>query len=469
MFWLTDYLYVLFNTSGGNRFKVVKVKKDYLDNIIDGNYTKEIVTTDASALTSLKNGEALMLIGGNNTITQWSSTGGYWPARAVAPTMYFPKDSIWRIISRGVADRYIYYPISYGSEKFSSIPFRSIAYYNPFYSGGFRIPCIDYYKNKFYAMCSARYFTGGDYEPAEGVLCKSTNDGHEWKDYVKALPIISGEGSAEKRSSMDGVMLIDRYASSPHVNRIWAFGRDDNSNFVDADETVEYVHFVARYSDDDGLTWSETIDLTDALLADAPSDVKLFVSGCSAGITLANGTLVLPIYYTTTASGYNPYATFIYSTDHGDTWKLGDIAPVYSDESVIIQKEDGTLVMSSRARYDNNKHLFFSLSSIGSGWQQIQNTDFPSYTCCYGFGYCNGVYVISAPVNSNRQNITVYASKDLSNWKKIVQVSSGSGNKTYGYSQLVFNQNTLAVLFENKSKNVEFTNLKEYLPSVFGC
>ena len=468
MFWLSDALYVFFTTGSGSFYKIAKVKKDYIDSIIDGAYTKEIVTTDASTLSTLKTGEAALLIGGNNTITEWSATNGYWAARSITVYKNFPKDSIWRVIYMGVSGRYIFYPISYGGEKFSTIPFRSIAYYNPFYSGGFRIPCLDFYKNKFYAMCTARYFTGDDYEPAEGVLCKSTNDGHEWKEYVKTLPIISGEGSAEKRSSMDSVMLIDRYASSSHVNRIWVFGRDDNSNFVDANQTTQYVRLVTRYSDDDGATWSEPIDLTDTLLAEAPSNVKIFVTGCSAGITLANGTLVLPIYYTTTASGYNPYATFIYSTDNGSTWHLGDIASVYSDESVIIQKEDGTLVMSSRARYDNNQHLFFSLSSIGSGWQQIQNANFPSYTCCYGFGYCNGVYVISAPVNSNRQNITVYASKDLANWKKIVQISSGSGVVAYGYSQLVFNQNTLAVLFENKSKNVEFVNLKEYLPSVFG-
>ena len=466
-FWLDDALYVATTVSGGNYWRVVKVKKDYIDSLMEGKYDKEII--GMSQIPTLKNGECSLLISGNTTLTDWVGEVDYYSGRNKSNYIKIGKESIGRLYYHGVSNRYKYVPLSYGNESFSTTPFRSLAYYNPFFSGGFRIPCVDFYNNKFYAMCSARYFTGGDYEPAEGVLCKSTNDGHEWKDYVKALPIISGEGSAERRSSMDGVMLIDRYASSPHVNRVWAFGRDDNSNFVDADETVEYVHFVARYSDDDGLTWSEPIDLTDALLADAPSDVKLFVSGCSAGITLSNGTLVLPIYYTTTASGYNPYATFIYSTDHGDTWKLGDIAPVYSDESVIIQKEDGTLVMSSRARYDNNQHLFFSLSSIGSGWQQIQNTNFPSYTCCYGFGYCNGVYVISAPVNSNRQNITVYASRDLSNWKKIVQVSSGSGNNIYGYSQLVFNQNTLAVLFENKSKDVEFTNLKEYLPSVFGC
>lgn len=468
MFWLTDALYVFFTTNSGSFYKIAKVKKDYIDNIMDGAFTKEIVTTDASILSTLKTGEAALLIGGNNTITEWSTTNGSFPARAITVYKNFHKDSIWRVIYRGVSDRYIFYPISYGEEKFSTIPFRSIAYYNPFYSGGFRIPCLDFYKDKFYAMCAARYFTGSDNDPAESVLCKSTNNGHEWKDYVKAMPIITGEGSAEKRSSMDAVMLIDKYASSPHVGRIWVFSRDDNSNFVDANQTTQYVRFIMRYSDDDGATWSEPIDLTDTLLAEAPSNVKIFVPGESAGITLANGTLVLPIYYTTTASGYNPYAGFIYSTDSGSTWHLGDIASIYSDESVIIQKEDGTLVMSSRARYDNNQHLFFSLSSIGSGWQQIQNTNFTSYTCCYGFGYCNGIYVISAPANSGRQNITVYASKDLANWKKIVQISSGSGASTYGYSQLVFNQNTLAVLFENKSKDIEFVNLKEYLPSVFG-
>lgn len=466
-FWLDDALYVATTVSGGKYWRVVKVKKDYIDSLMEGKYDKEII--GMSQIPTLKNGECSLLISGNTTLTDWVGEVNYYVGRNKSNYIKIGKESIGRLYYRGVSNRYKYVPLSYGSEMFSTTPFRSIAYYNPFFSGGFRIPCVDFYNNKFYAMCSARYFTGGDYEPAEGVICKSLDGGHEWKDYKKAMPIINGTSNADSRSCMDSVFLIDKYASSPHVGRIWCFARDDNSNFVSSKQNLDYVRFVANYSDDDGLTWSTPTDITDSILPSDYSTVKLVVTGCSAGITLANGTLVLPIYLTYTTGAYVPRAGFIYSINNGTTWQLGDVTSVYSDESVIIQKEDGTLVMMSRTAH-NSQLLFSSLSSIGSGWQTINGTSFISQECCNGFGYCNGVYVLSTPAVWKRNNITLYASRDLANWKKIVQLTTSTGTGSqYGYSQLVFNQNTLGVLLENRNKDIEFFNLKEYLPSVFGC
>lgn len=466
-FWIGDALYIAVTVSSGNYWRIIKVKKDYIDSLMDGAYTKEII--GMSQIPTLKNGECSLLISGNTTLTDWVGEVDFYSGRNKSNYIKIGKESIGRLYYRGVSNRYKYVPLSYGGEMFSTTPFRCLAYYNPFFSGGFRIPCVDFYNNKFYAMCSARYFTGGDFEPAEGVICKSKDCGHEWYDYSKAMPIIHDASSTDRRSSMDSVFLIDKYASSPHVGRIWCFSRDDNSNFNSANQDLAHVRFIVAYSDDDGVTWSSPTDITNSILPSDYSIVKVLVTGCSAGITLTNGTLVLPIYIVYTTGAYVPRAGFIYSTNNGTTWQLGDVTSVYSDESVIIQKEDGTLVMMSRTAH-NSQLLFSSLSSIGSGWQTINGTSFISQECCSGFGYCNGVYVLSTPAVWKRNNITLYASRDLANWKKIVQLTTSTGTGSlYGYSQLVFNQNTLGVLLENRNEDIEFFNLKEYLPSVFGC
>ncbi|MCE9656858.1 exo-alpha-sialidase, partial [Clostridium celatum] len=78
------------------------------------------------------------------------------------------------------------------------------------------------------------------------------------------------------------------------------------------------------YSDDDGKTWSEPIDIN----ADVKADwMKFLGTGPGAGIQMKNGEhagrIVFPVYYTNEIGGKQSSAV-IYSDDHGATWEIGE-------------------------------------------------------------------------------------------------------------------------------------------------
>lgn len=93
------------------------------------------------------------------------------------------------------------------------------------------------------------------------------------------------------------------------------------------------------YSDNDGQTWSDPIDITPQTKQDW---MYFFGTGPGRGIQLKNGTsagrLIFPIYYTN-ANGKQSSAV-VYSDDHGTTWKLG--------ESPNDGRVEGTTTLSSQ-------------------------------------------------------------------------------------------------------------------------
>ena len=77
------------------------------------------------------------------------------------------------------------------------------------------------------------------------------------------------------------------------------------------------------YSDDDGATWSDPIDINSDIKADW---MKFLGTGPGAGIQIKNGEyagrIVFPVYYTNGAGKQS--SAVIYSDDHGETWNMGE-------------------------------------------------------------------------------------------------------------------------------------------------
>ncbi len=112
-----------------------------------------------------------------------------------------------------------------------------------------------------------------------------------------------------------------------------------------------------RYSDDDGLCWSEPQDIT---AATCPELHNAFAFGPGHGICTNDGTLLVPIWMVLKSAGVelrkhvpSVLHTF-YSRDGGETWQLGEQiaateAVVSPNETVAAQRVDGSILLTIRS------------------------------------------------------------------------------------------------------------------------
>ena len=111
-----------------------------------------------------------------------------------------------------------------------------------------------------------------------------------------------------------------------------------------------------RYSDDDGITWSEPVDVT---AYTRPDFRNAWAFGPGHGIVTGDGTLVIPVWMVPKpygaplhAHGPSVVSTF-YSRDNGETWAVGDILEATSEivspsETAAALTSDGRVYLNMR-------------------------------------------------------------------------------------------------------------------------
>ena len=134
--------------------------------------------------------------------------------------------------------------------------------------------------------------------------------------------------------------------------RIWcaslhSFGNNGWAGSGPGLSAVDTGQFVVNYSDDDGLTWSAPVSITEDI---KDPTWRLYFNGPGKGICLRDGTLVFPGQYRD--AGGTARSNFIYSTDNGATWNHGDPAVASGNpettESQIIELDNGDLLITTR-------------------------------------------------------------------------------------------------------------------------
>lgn len=191
------------------------------------------------------------------------------------------------------------------------------------------------------------------------------------------------------------------------------------------DYTINGGRALRRYSDDDGVTWSDPIDVTPFT---NPNYHNVWAFGPGHGIVTGDGTLIVPAWFVpkhcnAPIEAHAPSVlTTFYSKDNGETWAVGDILEstssiIYPNETVGALTSDGKVYLNIRfsglcraKAYSENGY---------SNWTEYE----PDYKlldpCCFGsvavyndkenpytiiFGNCDS--------NTGRNHVTVKASVD---------------------------------------------------------
>lgn len=327
----------------------------------------------------------------------------------------------------------------------------------------FRIPSMQTLSdNALLAFSDIRYNGAADHAFIDIGAARSTDGGKTW-DYQTVME--NDRVNSKFSRVMDSTTVVTDTGRIILIAGSW--NKDGNwagsTTSLREDWSVQMV-----YSDDNGLTWSDKIDLTTntTRIKNQPSNTIGWLGGVGGGIVMQDNTIVMPIQIALRENNTNNYySSIIYSKDNGETWTMGNKVPHNKTSENMVIELDGALIMSSR--YDSSGYRAAYISyDLGSTWEIYEPLHGKILTGS-GSG-CQGSFIkveasnghkiglISAPKNTVggyvRDNITVYMIDfdDLSKGVKEVCVPyPENGNASGGgYSSLSSNDDKLNILYE---------------------
>lgn len=218
------------------------------------------------------------------------------------------------------------------------------------------------------AYCEARINNSSDWGEIEIHLRRSTDGGKTW-DAPRRIAHRGArlEGNPRKKSGGEREQTVNNPVAI--VDRV--------TGAIEFVYCVNYARAFAMRSTDDGLTWTDPVDITASFEPFRRHyDWKVIATGPGHGLQLKNGRLVVPIWLAYGAVGdHKPSASAtIYSDDHGRTWRAGDIAfPNSGDfgdpnETMITTTADGRVLLVARNVSKANRKLVSVSADGATGW-----------------------------------------------------------------------------------------------------
>lgn len=356
-------------------------------------------------------------------------------------------------------------------------------------------------KGTLMAIYDARYESARDLQGHMDIaLNRSFDGGRTWEPMQVVLDRKEWGGMPEKYNGVsDACILVDDRTGDIYVAGLWMHGLLDaeTGKWVEgltADSTrwlhqwrakgsqpgfgvKETSQFLITKSSDDGLTWSEPINITSA----KKKEWWLFAPAPGQGITMTDGTLVFP------SQGRDEngtsFSNITWSKDGGKTWKTSNPATKNTTECAVVELQDGSLMLNmrdnrNRGNEEVNGRSVFVTSDLGETWKEhpTSRKALIEPTCMASLhthrymedGVEKSLLLFVNPAStSKRNNITLKVSYDGGNtWpeEKQILLDEYSGR---GYSCITsVNDSTLGILYESSQADMVFqtVSLKEIQP-----
>lgn len=356
-------------------------------------------------------------------------------------------------------------------------------------------------KGTLMAIYDARYESARDLQGHMDIaLNRSFDGGRTWEPMQVVLDRKEWGGMPEKYNGVsDACILVDDRTGDIYVAGLWMHGLLDaeTGKWVEgltADSTrwlhqwrakgsqpgfgvKETSQFLITKSSDDGLTWSEPINITSV----KKKEWWLFAPAPGQGITMTDGTLVFP------SQGRDEngtsFSNITWSKDGGETWKTSNPATKNTTECAVVELQDGSLMLNmrdnrNRGNEEVNGRSVFVTSDLGETWKEhpTSRKALIEPTCMASLhthrymedGVKKSLLLFVNPAStSKRNNITLKVSYDGGNtWpeEKQILLDEYSGR---GYSCITsVNDSTLGILYESSQADMAFqtVSLKEIQP-----
>ncbi len=265
------------------------------------------------------------------------------------------------------------------------------------------------------AFCEGRRRSASDTGDIDLLLKRSTDNGKTWG----AQQVVWDDAG---NTCGNPCAVVDRETGVIWLLSTWNRGDDHERDIIALKSKDTRRVFVLR-SEDDGLTWSQPVEITQSV---KKPEWTWYATGPGGGIQIEHGQhkgrLVIPCDHIEAATKHY-YSHIIYSDDHGRTWQLGGRTPQHQvNECEVVELAGGGLMLNMR-NYDRSvksRQIAFS-SDGGITWSDqrldptlieprcqaaIQRYRWPQ-------GDQPGIILFSNPASEKgRVNMTVRASFD---------------------------------------------------------
>ncbi len=309
------------------------------------------------------------------------------------------------------------------------------------------------------AVYDVRYRNSKDLQEDIDVgMCRSTDGGQSWEPMKVIMDMGEWGGRPQNQNGVgDPAVLYDPFTNTLWVAALWMSGsKPDKAIWWDSQPGMmpdETGQIILVKSVDDGLSWSEPINITPQI---KDPSWQLLLAGPGKGITLDNGTLVFAAQFKADigivaidGGKYSCHSTIVYSSDGGKSWQIGSGAKPNTTEAQLVQLSDGSLMLNMRddlnrqnKGHDNGRAVAIS-RDLGQSWKTHPSSNHALIepNCMASLisvdNDANKLLFFSNPAHhSERKNLSIKVSFDEGNtWpnKNQILLNEETG---YGYSCL---------------------------------
>lgn len=316
--------------------------------------------------------------------------------------------------------------------------------------------------------------SGGDLPGDIDVgMSRSTDGGRTWEP-MKVIMDMGDDPDWRYDGIGDPAVLVDREkgtiwgaATWSHGNRSWV----GSGPGLNPDETGQLM--LVR-SDDDGVTWSDPINITREVKR---PEWSFILQGPGKGITMRDGTLVFAAHFqnppnqTDKSAHRLPHSTIIYSKDHGVTWQAGTGAFDDTTEAQVVEIEPGMLMLN--CRYNRGSvRIVMTTDDLGGTWKDHASSGhalIEPRACMASLidvdqelGTNDGGWLLfsNPDSTSGRYHMTIKASRDSGHtWPKEYWLLLDEGESA-GYScMFMIDDRTVGILYEGSQSHMTFQRI----------
>ncbi|MFS4417442.1 exo-alpha-sialidase [Maribacter sp. 2307ULW6-5] len=300
-------------------------------------------------------------------------------------------------------------------------------------------------------------------EDVDVGMSRSTDGGQTWEPMKVIMDMGEYGGLPEDQNGIgDPTVLVDPNTNTIWVAALWLHGYPDERAWnasapgMSPEKTGQ---FILVKSEDDGLTWSDPINITPQT---KKPEWQLFFNGPGMGITMRDGTLVFPAQFKD--KDRIPHSTIIYSKDQGKTWTVGTGAKSETTEAQVVELKDGSLMLNMRddrnranRKDPENGRSVAITTDLGKTWTEhptsrkaLQESNCMASLIADDHEEKGRILFFSNPnTKVGRDHITIKTSFDEGNtWPLENQLELFEDN-TYGYSCMTMIDNEhIGILYE---------------------